>query len=80
MSRAIESYRYTGRVIPIEETVDRIMSVSGEEVSQLAAELFKPENLVALAFGDIPGQTPDIPMEFVRREIEDIIPQNPRTS
>jgi len=80
LSRAIEGYRYTGRVIPIEETVDRIMGVSGEEVSQLAAELFKPENLVALAFGDIPGQTPDIPMEFVRREIEDIIPQSPRAS
>ncbi len=79
LSRTIESYRYTGRVIPIDETVEKVMAVSAEEIAELARELLRPENLVALAFGDIPDDLPDLPMEFSRRKIEDLFPEEFRS-
>lgn len=61
MARMAKSILYHGRVIPVEEVVNRIDSVKAEDVMERAAAMFRPEVCTLTALG--PGE----------REVADLV-------
>ncbi len=77
LGRAIESERHLGRFVSLEETAQKVMEVTVEEIRELANEIFSPQNIVALAFGDVDEiELPLTELETVVATVEEICPDN----
>ncbi len=67
LTRAIEGEVHLGRFVPFEETVERLMEITPEDIRALARDIFSTEKIVAMAMGEVDEKVvPTIPMEVVR--------------
>ena len=75
LSRAIESEIFLKKFISFEDVVEKVMSISLDDVANLAKTLFVPQKIVAMALGDVKDKNlPDVGLTISKMNIEDIFP------
>ena len=74
LNRAVECERYLGRFVSIEETIEKIMNITSDDIIELADEILRNENLVAFAFGDIDAsKIRNENFDIVEKSVQDIL-------
>ncbi len=73
--RAAEGEYYLGRFVPIDETIERLMSVQASDVLELAAKIAPWEKATVMVLGEIDARDlPDVGLKPVQKTVEDVFP------
>jgi len=76
LARAIEGEVHLGKFVPFEETVERLMAITAEQIRDLAQELFINSKIVAMVLGEVPdSMLPNTELDMIRLNAHDIMPK-----
>ena len=74
LNRAVECEHYLGKFISIEETIEKFMNITADDIIELADEILRPDNLTAFAFGDVDGsKLKNKDFEIIQKSANDIL-------
>ena len=75
LSRAVESEFHLGRFVSFDETVKRLMTITPEQIMELARKLFEPKNMVVMVLGEVDEKMiPDVGLKIEKKSIAEIFP------